>query len=283
MAGNIIIFTTENAGGAGYFRSDMENENKVEKDIQWHVRYHADVLDKKVFGFYFNMDNIIIYRIMKDVMKGVTGAVCELGAGEGKCAVALSNYKEPDESLFLFDIDNDLIKKAQENIRVYGTNKNVIWYQGDTQKFSFQSFNEMQETLNFEKLKLLHIDACHEYPTVLSDMVNFSKAMNEDGVMVLDDYMDHEYPGVQSACTAFCLNNPDWVMFALGQNKAYLCHKQNHDKYLMELANILYNDIKVNNFQFHLSLKNIHYNSVMLCLSRIDNMTPEEISKAMKK
>lgn len=46
---------------------------------------------------------------------------------------------------------------------------------------------------------LIYIDASHEYQDVVDDIENFSKKLNEGGIMFGDDYNNSVFPGVRQA------------------------------------------------------------------------------------
>jgi predicted O-methyltransferase YrrM len=48
------------------------------------------------------------------------------------------------------------------------------------------------------KFDLIHIDAEHEYSAVKNDIENYWNLLNEDGVMICDDYSSN-WPGVVKA------------------------------------------------------------------------------------
>ena len=49
------------------------------------------------------------------------------------------------------------------------------------------------------KADLVHLDAGHEYESVLADIRNFWPLVAEDGVIIGDDYLIGTYPGVEKA------------------------------------------------------------------------------------
>lgn len=199
-------------------------------DVVSYVNFYTEVLDKKVVGWYFPIDMIIMFYIAKISQENVKGDFCELGVAFGKSAIGLSLLKKEEEKLYLYDFfkNGDI---SQENatsvIEKYGNYKNVEWRVQDLFKLT-------PEKVNFEnKLRLLHIDSCHQHSMVLKDLKNFTPHITDDGVICLDDFNDPEYPGVNTAVSQFInsVEGKDWRIFAIGANKAYLCKEKYFEFY----------------------------------------------------
>ena len=259
MSDEILVFNTEQNRPSIY---QSPSKNKTDMNIIESLQYFENIVDKNVTGWFYGFDNIIIHNILKSVQKDITGDVCEIGVAFGKSAVAISNYKRPEDKFYLYEIfDEEMKQGAENNIRTYGTFENVEWRIENTTELS-------SEAVNFDKpLRLLHIDGCHEHYAVVNDLTLFNDKMTKDGVIVLDDYNDPEYPGVNSGCLEFLYKNGDWTLFAIGQNKAYMCRKEFHNFYLISLMEQFITDNKFgipNNF----SLRQIFDKNVLLCCSR---------------
>jgi len=191
--------------------------------------HHRQIVDKEVPGWFYPIDVIILYGILSEIQKDLKGDVCEIGVAYGKSAITVSNFKQPTDNLYLYDIFSDETKNiAEENIRRFGKNENLHWRIKDTTDLRFNDFDF------HNALKFLHIDGCHEHFAVLNDLTLFSGKMDEMGVIVIDDFSDYEYPGVNSAVCEFILskyNYNNWKIFAIGHNKAFLCQQKHHRHY----------------------------------------------------
>lgn len=72
---------------------------------------------------------------------------------------------------------------------------------------------------------MLHIDAGHEYHEVLQQMLLFAPFVRPGGIIIMDDYQDREFPGIEAAVLDFSeIDRPRrFVPFFAGGNKMYLC------------------------------------------------------------
>lgn len=200
--------------------------NKVIGDINSFLGYYQNYIDKNVVGWFFPLDIVLAYAIIREA-QNFSGNICELGVAFGKSAVGLSLLKNQDEKLYLFDnfAAEISLQDTQNRLKEYGKDENVIWNTSDLMKLQYTDISDITN------LRYLHIDACHLHNAVLNDLRNFSPKLLDKGVIVVDDYNDQEYPGINSAITEFCLENKAWSMFAIGQNKAYLCKNEFHNYY----------------------------------------------------
>ena len=166
------------------------------------------------------------------------------------------------------------ILRSLNNISKFGTNVDIEWRIGDTTLLT-------PETLDLPKIKFLHIDGSHEHGAVFKDLSTFSTKMSDGGIIVMDDYNDQEYPGVNSGTLQFLFENPDWVMFAIGQNKAYLCKRDAFDKYINGVLIFmdLYNKFGL---QFSPRLRGVNERNVLLCCSR-EGKSFEEVRENINK
>lgn len=198
--------------------------DKTNFNIKSFLNYYDVVVDKKVTGWMFPLDLVAFYYLLTNSLQ-TKGDICELGVAYGKSAIALSLFRTWDENLYLYDSFPAEItpEHAKNLVESYGRNDRINWNICDLMKLKYTDSP-------FEnKLKFLHVDACHDHTYVLHDLNNFSKFVSDEGIISVDDFNDPEYPGINTAITEFILNEEgkDWRIFAIGQNKAYLCKKQN--------------------------------------------------------
>ena len=211
---------------------------------------------------FFVYDHALFQIILKDLQKDVEGDVAEIGVAFGRSAIALSNYRLPTDKLHLFDLCVDVPQaEAQNNIDTYGTTGNIEWHVGDSTVLT-------PDSLQFDRpLRFLHVDGSHEHGAVLKDLTTFSTKMVDGGVIAMDDYNDQEYPGVTSGTLQFLFENTDWVLFAIGQNKAYICQKEHYARYINMILVFmeLYNNFGL---QFNPRLRGVNDHNTLLCVSR---------------
>ncbi|MCK9369311.1 class I SAM-dependent methyltransferase [Candidatus Dojkabacteria bacterium] len=218
------------------YTDDRKTMRREVDNVHQLLHYYRDVVDQKVTGWFYPLDIILAYTLLNS--QTCYGDVCELGVAYGKSAIGLSLCKKERDNLYLYDCFTAEVtpEYSKDLVESYGDNSNIHWNICDLMKIK-------KEDIKFENdLRYLHIDACHLHSAVLNDLNNFSKFMGSSGIIVVDDYNDPEYPGINTAIAQFCLSNKGtyWTMFAIGQNKAYLCRIGLKEYYMNIIVNFFW-------------------------------------------
>ena len=241
-----------------------------------YLTHNKEVIDKHVPGWFYTIDIILLYGILNEIQDNIRGDICEIGVAYGKSAITLSHFKRHEDILYLYDIfDEDMRKQAETNILTFCGPQNLVWRIEDTLDID-------QEDLQFDStLRMLHIDGCHEYSAVLNDLSLFSNKVGEFGVIVVDDFNDYEYPGVNAAVYDFInsrSNIKNWRIFAVGNNKVYLCQKSKMMFFQSKTVDFIEKAKKEMGISFPIPmcLREMKDTNVLLVESRED-WTPDEI------
>lgn len=225
-----------------------------------------DVVDREVEGWFYPKDIIITYGILNEIQKS-SGDICEIGVAYGKSAIMISQFKG-NSNFYLYDIFTEEARViAENNITKFGNSSNLIWRLQDTTQLNTENVVFVND------LRFLHIDGCHEHSAVLSDLMLFSNKMKDGGVIAIDDFQDQEFPGVNSAAFEFSLskaNYKNWRVFAIGDNKAYMCQKKYAERYQKALVDYIEKAKKEYNvpFAMHLGLREVLDMNALMCDSR---------------
>jgi hypothetical protein len=103
----------------------------------------------------------------------------------------------------------------------------------------FKSIDEIPRSFSFD---LVHVDGLHTEQQVYQDLSKISQRLNDWGIMIVDDYNDYWFPGVQSGLYKF-IHEGKFRIFLVSPQKAYITTK-NHAPKLWELLYSLKNDFK---------------------------------------
>ena len=77
--------------------------------------------------------------------------------------------------------------------------KNVILYKGNS--------NKILKDFEHKNIDYIIIDGGHSYETVIEDLNLSAKILSKEGVIMCDDYIHHQAPGVKMAIDEFVKNN----------------------------------------------------------------------------
>ena len=179
-----------------------------------------------VEGWFYPLDMLFFSQIdHTQKSSGIAGDICELGVYQAKSLIYLKLLSINTEVVFAFDLyPDDLLEKSQANVNRlanYAETGEVRWVVGGSNEHTVDTLKA-----HFNKpLRMLHIDAGHEYHEVLQSLYAFTPFVSNQGVIIMDDYQDRDFPGVESAVHRFTQEHVPrrFVPFAAGANKMYLC------------------------------------------------------------
>jgi len=147
---------------------------------------------------------MLLWAILDSVQKahGSSGDLCEVGVYKGKALALLGMLAGDQETVFGFDTyPNDWLVETQRTMASFCPWLSDIRYvQGDTASLNT---HELRHVFR-RKLRLLHVDAGHEYHEILHTLHLFAPFVTSEGIIIMDDYHDHEFPGVAAATLDFC-------------------------------------------------------------------------------
>jgi hypothetical protein len=242
-------------------------------NVQEILNYYAEEVDPNVKGWLYPIDIMIISALLKEGQR-FSGDIVELGTAFGKSSILLSICRNDNENLWLYDLyaAEDLsLEVVKENLKTYGNDNLVNHKVIDLMKIK-------PEEITGDFLRLLHIDACHLHKAVLNDLNNFEDRLLTSGIIVVDDYNDPEYPGINTAVTELCLKSRNnWVVFAIGQNKCYICRKE----YLKYYSTFLATFINQNFSTLNMNVSEFIDGYVLQVASR-SNMSIDDIIQLLK-
>jgi hypothetical protein len=137
------------------------------------------------------------------------GNFLEIGVFFGKSSVAIGYAKNDEEKIVLIDPFETLIDPSSN----FDENSQISLYQDLTLKKMLNFFKfahkEQPEILIGSskdilpmlpyKFKFIHVDGAHNYVDVKKDIYFSLELLSEIHIIVFDDYMHSEYPGVTQA------------------------------------------------------------------------------------
>ena len=183
------------------------------------------------------LEDILKYNINKiieiGVFQGVTARnICELLSASKKDFMYIGidifdpKYDNNDEVLPIFKSSNPLKKiyhkyiSRKEPYSLEGVEKllkkfkkNVILYKGNS--------NEILKDFEHKNIDYVIIDGGHSYDTVKQDLKLSAKILSKEGIIMCDDYMHNEAPGVKNAVDDF-VSNSDFKIEIINKRMAKL-------------------------------------------------------------
>jgi predicted O-methyltransferase YrrM len=192
---------------------------------------------------WFWPDSIAIWDSLLSFQKssGKTGNFFEIGVYRGKSAALSTLHAREDETCVL--LDPHISPECKQTINSIKP-KNVIYAEIRSTDL-LRSSGLPPDTGN---CRWIHIDGEHTGMAVLNDMTVANLLLNEDGVVVIDDFFNPQYPQITSAVFDWINQNArQMVMFLVGNNKCYLCRPRSAQSYLTYVKQSLYEDMAARN------------------------------------
>ena len=98
---------------------------------------------------------------------------------------------------YIIRLDPYSVESVEKLLRKYKNNINII--KGNS--------NKVLKEINLDKLEYVFLDGGHKYETVLNDLKNLTKVIENNGVILCDDYDLTYAPGVKKAIDEYVLLN----------------------------------------------------------------------------
>jgi hypothetical protein len=178
---------------------------------------------------------------------GVVGDVAEIGVHHGKLFILLANLRRQNERAFAIDVFDDQHLNPDnsgrgdrssftENVNLYADHIGVTIIQKDSKLLTRADFYRDSRA----NIRLFSVDGSHTAAHTASDLATAAELLAPDGLIILDDFYNPDWPGVQEGFYRFFTDfHSDIVPIAYGDNKLYLCRKPSHGNYFNFVENVL--------------------------------------------
>jgi hypothetical protein len=177
----------------------------------------------------------------------VLGDVAEIGVHHGKFFILLANLRRQHERAFAIDVFDDQhlnpdksgrgdFSKFMENLRQYASEDGLTVLKKDSKALTRADFYCGKKG----RIRLFSIDGSHTAEHTCSDLAIAAQLIGSDGLIILDDFYNPDWPGVQEGFYRHLTSRGcDTAPFAYGNNKLFICKVAAHAKYLSFVENDL--------------------------------------------
>ena len=148
-------------------------------------------------------------RIQIDM--GVVGTVGEIGVHHGKFFLALITAASPLETFWAIDVFNlqhlNTDGSGKGDLDTFNSNLEIFGIDPSSVHLYETSSDELSPSFFFHNglapVRMVSIDGGHSAWTTYHDLVLVSCALADGGIVVLDDYFNHGWPGVTDGLFRF--------------------------------------------------------------------------------
>jgi hypothetical protein len=161
----------------------------------------------------------------------------EIGVDQGKSFIlfCLHDKVEKVVGIDLFDLQGENVDKSGFG-RLEGLEKNLIQLHIPKEKIELRMGNstdyKIKNSIKQRDFTVVHIDGGHSLDVVRSDLDLAKKAINDSGVLIVDDFLRPDWPEVSQALFDWLKENQSFKIFCIGHNKAFISKSSFTDKYI---------------------------------------------------
>ena len=231
-------------------KSEVKNFITENKNLPINKEF---ILEQRKFkmldGWFSGISRAIFDSILSFQDKnGLLGNCFEIGVWKGKSAIEIAKFLRENEKLLLIDplLDNNKDEIFASLKEITGKDKSYLQiYPGYSEDFEY--YSEAKQYL--KKTRFIHIDGCHVGENVFNDLILAEKFLSKNGVIVIDDFFNDEYPQITEATYKYLFKNEYSLrIFLVGANKAYLCRPNSYAFYYNFCISMLQKELLVRGF-----------------------------------
>jgi hypothetical protein len=196
---------------------------------------------RRIDGWLAALDARLIRSIgMAQDELGVAGALGEIGVHHGKLFILLYLMLSRGEKAFAIDIfdrqelnvdgsgKGDLAVFLRNMERVAGSAESVELFQSNSTDLQWHDIEQRIE----QNVRLFSIDGGHTAEITYHDIDLANRSLVDEGVVIVDDYFNADWPGVSEGTAKFlCRNTGALTPIAIGENKIFLARPEHAAKY----------------------------------------------------
>lgn len=194
---------------------------------------------RQVEGWLNSFDASIIHKLSKHQSHlGIKGSLGEIGVHHGKLFILLKLCAGEQENTYAIDVFEE--QHLNVDGSGFGNSKifesNVLKWTGDISGLQIvKADSRIIDADTILKIsgpaRMLSVDGGHTEECTLSDLRLAEKLISNNGVVVLDDLFNREWPGVMAGFSQYLSAGGILKPFAVSSNKTYLAHLSEHDAY----------------------------------------------------
>ena len=155
------------------------------------------------------------WLLQRQLDRGETGNLVELGCYLGKSAVLVGDYLAEGETFTVLDLfesdapDEHNVREMHGSYRTLtqrAFEDNYLRFHSDLPVVVRAPSSEILDHVAPASCRFVHVDASHLYEHVATDIESAQKLLRSDGIVSLDDYRSEHTPGVSAAVWEAMLN-----------------------------------------------------------------------------
>jgi hypothetical protein len=163
----------------------------------------------------------------------IRGNILEIGVFRGLSFIPLRTLLKNDECIVAIDLfdtyfNHELSKDMfiKNVIKVFDNLDNTIIITENSTNLSPNSLR-----INHYQYRIISVDGGHDYSTVINDLNLSMNILNDEGIIIVDDYNNTNWPEVKSGTDKFLEDNRHMGGFSLYDCNKFLIGHKAHKTY----------------------------------------------------
>lgn len=179
--------------------------------------------------------------------RGTAGPVAEIGVHHGRFFIGLVKTMGgagPHQAIDVFDMQEfNLDQSGKGNLEMFRANlaetgiaeDSVAIRRADSMTLGQTEIDAIRAETG--GVSIFSVDGCHLVPHTVNDLHTAFALTRPDGLVLVDDYLNPNWPGVQEGVARLYLTEtPRFVPLLYMANKLFLAHVSHRDRYLETVA-----------------------------------------------
>lgn len=173
--------------------------------------------------------------------EGVTGNFAEIGAYQGKFTLAMAAFLKPEnEQLVVNDIfDNQDLNTSQSGVgatlSAFRRNFAKLDPNPHYLRLAIKRSDALLPGEIGENIRFFSVDGGHSMDETYVDMRIAAETLHPRGIIVLDDYYNVDWPGVEAGASLYFQKHSDLAPLAAFFNKFVFVKRESHAWFLQQL------------------------------------------------
>lgn len=179
--------------------------------------------------------------------RGITGDIAEIGVHHGRFFLLLALLRHAGERAVAIDVFGQQhlnVDRSGEGDRAIfeaaaaqhlGGPQGLVIHEADSLALPGCDLLSagLEPTSRVKRsFRLFSVDGSHTAKHTMNDMEVAFGVLRDGGLVIVDDFYNDQWPGVQEGVHAFLDQHPEAAAVAYGENKLFLCRARDHADYL---------------------------------------------------
>ena len=187
--------------------------------------------------FLWQAAELLNYLNDSQIKENIHGDIFEIGAYKGKLTLLLATFLRKEIELLLVNdiFDNQALNISRSgidaNLNDFTKNMKLLFEDPDFLRLFIKKSSDLTTEETTTNIRMFSIDGGHSEQETYDDMILASKAIIDKGVIIVDDFYNTDWPGVEKGVAKYFSVYNDLAPLIYFFNKFIFIKKSAHQYY----------------------------------------------------